>query len=219
MDWTQRYARSHPDAPVVQATPETRVLDLDDDSDSDSDDDDANKEAAVSCPRRWREWLESHPGRWVLKDSEANRGQAVHFVDSAVPRTTTHALKLLAEGRAKCWVAQRYVASPLLASGRKFHLRVHALAIGDVAVWTHAAPACLPASAAYACSEIDDMFAHATNHCVNKHHPGRVDGGALAGTLTLAELAPLVYEQTPFASPEEFHKHVVEQLQVRTRPD
>ena len=36
---------------------------------------------------RWRTWLEGATGRWVLKDSEANRGQAVHFIDCAVPQT------------------------------------------------------------------------------------------------------------------------------------
>jgi putative heme degradation protein len=80
---------------------ESSLGDVLSDTDTDSE---ARRAQPPHCPRRWREWLETHPGKWVLKDSEANRGQAVHFVDSAAPRTTARALARLAEGRAKSWV-------------------------------------------------------------------------------------------------------------------
>eukprot|EP00959_Pyramimonas_sp_CCMP1952_P135412 2833437-Pyramimonas_sp.AAC.1 len=87
---------------------------------------------------------------------------------------------------------QRHVEDPMLVGGRKFHLRVHALAISDLQVRVHAACLALPATARYDPKDLDNKFAHATNHCVQKHHPGRA---AVGGSLTLEELAKLVHPQ------------------------
>lgn len=70
----------------------------------------------ASPPRRRR--------RWILKPSTLNKGVELSLVrDFAGLREAVHDSPDIRE-----WVLQEYVERPLLVEGRKFHLRVYALA-------------------------------------------------------------------------------------------
>jgi hypothetical protein len=79
------------------------------------------------------------------------------------------------------WLLQKFVASPLLFRQRKFHLRVIALACGDLRVHVHRHIVVIPAFSSYEDIVKDivkgdgdavkvDKFAFLTNHCVQSSH-------------------------------------------------
>ena len=62
--------------------------------------------------------------RWILKPSTLNKGAGLTLGEGFEPlREAVHDSPDIRE-----WVLQEYVERPLLAEGRKFHLRVYALA-------------------------------------------------------------------------------------------
>ena len=135
----KRHAKmAGPDAAAPLAVPETHVIDPDDsESDSDDGDDDGEgggKRGCLLLPR----WLSSAGGAWVLKGSESNRGEDIVFLNAedSAERAAAERVMAAEAGSSAAWVLQRYVADPALVKGRfKFHLRVMALAVGDLTAW------------------------------------------------------------------------------------
>ncbi|KAJ2080616.1 tubulin--tyrosine ligase [Coemansia sp. RSA 988] len=69
------------------------------------------------------------------------------------------------------WVIQRYINRPLLLSshgGRKFHIRVYVLAVGDLKVYVYRHMLALFAPSPYvsSASDLDNQHAHLTNTCL-----------------------------------------------------
>jgi hypothetical protein len=102
--------------------------------------------------------------RWLLKPSLANKGAGFALVRSA-EAAAAHVAALRNVGE---WVLQRYVERPLLLwrGGRKFHLRVYALADGDLRVRVFREALCLAAALPYGDGGGDDARRHITNTCV-----------------------------------------------------
>ena len=74
----------------------------------------------------------------MLKGSESNRGEDIVFLNADSPDDRAAAERVMAAeaGSSAAWVLQRYVNNPALVRGKfKFHLRVMALAVGDLTVW------------------------------------------------------------------------------------
>lgn len=109
------------------------------------------------------EAVSSSGSQWVLKASEADRGDGVFFLDGARPRPEVEALVAAALGSSpqqQLWVIQRYVQRPLLLRGRKFHLRVMVLAVGDLAVYVHRNAVALFASDDFSAEDFSDKCGH-----------------------------------------------------------
>ena len=111
-------------------------------------------------------------------------------------------------GGGHVWVVQRYIDRPLLLRGRKFHLRVHALALGlyrpvfiphntyantsplclmvyrnshvlPPQVYVHRDVIALLSSVPYQDATIGDPWAHLTNHCIQTEHPAYTEAGSI----------------------------------------
>ena len=131
--------------------PETHVIDTDDWSDDEEEEGAGGgkkKEEGgggdgvpplVMCPplARLAPRLRATGGLWVLKGSEANRGEQIHFVDVGKADGLPNIQRVLGDSLPGTWVLQRYVRRPRLLQGRKFHLRIHALAVGDLDLYMH----------------------------------------------------------------------------------
>lgn len=94
--------------------------------------------------------------------SEADRGDGVFFLDGSQPGPAVSAAvsaALLASAQQQLWVLQRYVARPLLLRGRKFHLRVMILAVGDLSVFVHRNAVALFASDDFSAEDFSDRRA------------------------------------------------------------
>ncbi|KAJ1736538.1 tubulin--tyrosine ligase [Coemansia sp. Benny D160-2] len=71
------------------------------------------------------------------------------------------------------WVVQRYISNPLLLKShgdRKFHIRVYALAVGDLKVYVYRQMLALFAPEPYtqSATNLDNQGAHITNTCVQE---------------------------------------------------
>ena len=103
--------------------------------------------------------------RWILKPSLANKAAGIAIVDGAAA-AAAHVCDPALRG-VGVWVLQRYVAQPLTLRGRKFHLRVYALADGDLRVHVFRQALALCAAARYdAAADAADTRVHITNTCV-----------------------------------------------------
>ena len=119
--------------------------------------------------------------RWLLKPSLSNKGAGIALVrDAAAVAAHVAALRDVGE-----WVLQRYVERPLLWRGRKFHLRVYALADADLRVRVFREALCLCAALPYpgggrgGDDDDGDLRAHITNTCVAADAPGFVEADAV----------------------------------------
>lgn len=98
---------------------------------------------------------------WILKPSVANKG-----VDISLVRTFSQVLDSLEDTPdMREWVLQKYVPSPLLLDGRKFHLRVYTLCVGSLQVHVFDRILILLAARSYSDSDLD-LFRHLTNTAV-----------------------------------------------------
>jgi hypothetical protein len=73
-------------------------------------------------------------------------------------------------------IAEEYIQNPVLLSGRKFHLRVNVLAIGNIAIYVHKDVICHCACEPYSINKEtfiskNSSFTHITNNCIQKSHP------------------------------------------------
>ena len=109
---------------------------------------------------------------WVLKASDSNRGQDVHLFNSSDIGLQAM-LNTIQGSQSTTWLLQKFVSSPLLFRERKFHMRVIAMACGDLRVHVHRHIIVIPAFSNYQNIVKDDKidnFAFLTNHCVQSSH-------------------------------------------------
>eukprot|EP00899_Mesostigma_viride_P029665 jgi/Mesvir1/9884/Mv22414-RA.2 len=141
--------------------------------------------------RRLRAKLRHAGGVWVIKDNDLNRGEGVSFTDCSTAQGVERAMSLMApRGGGGAWVLQRHVGRPLLLEGKKFHIRVHALMVGDMDVFVHETCLVLPACEPFSTSPVQlaDKYVHTTNHCMQRSHPSYQDKADQGKNLTLREL-------------------------------
>lgn len=100
---------------------------------------------------------------------------------------------------------QRYVSTPLLAEGRKAHVRLNVLCVGGRAggaplqVFVHRDPVVHVASEPWRPHDWGDVFVHVTNHCVQRAHPAfRSEAQTLSLVEYLRQAAP---GSTPASAP------------------
>lgn len=83
------------------------------------------------------------------------------------------------EGKVKtAWVIQKYVERPLLCSGgRKFDIRVWVLLTADYRIGLYREGVLRTTAVPYSLDNLDDQFAHLSNHCIATQHPdyGKVE--------------------------------------------
>lgn len=143
-------------------------------------------------------------GLWILKPSLANRGEGIAVLKGRDVAAARQAIA--AWPQHTTWLMQQYVLPPMLlppplaareercgalpTTRHKFHLRVHALALGALSVWVHAAPLVLLASQPWRDGEGDvggagaappeAMLAHLTNHAQQQR---RVPAGSASASV------------------------------------
>jgi tubulin--tyrosine ligase len=163
-----KWAAKRPDGALAAATPETRIVQVDG-----VDQIDAVITALgvqFHTDAAGHESDDSTATAWMLKPSVTNQAKGI-----VVARSRDEVCEALAAApELREWVLQRYVQRPLLVDGRKFHLRVYVLAVGNIAV--HVFPEFLalfslekygPIPAIGGAGAIDavDLNAHLTNTC------------------------------------------------------
>jgi tubulin--tyrosine ligase len=163
-----QWAAKHPGGVLARCTPRTLVIDADLALDP-------HALGAATGPL----FADPESGRWILKPSLANQARGIAIVRSVAE------LAAAVEGASEIdrlggFVLQAYVKAPLLVRGRKFHLRVYALAVGSLRVHVH--PEFL---ALFALHDYDpdspDPRAHLTNTCF------QAQGGGCEGTVAAVE--------------------------------
>ncbi|CAM9797634.1 unnamed protein product [Ectocarpus sp. 12 AP-2014] len=125
------------------------------------------KEASAPCPDG-EEGKGATRRRWILKPSTLNKGAGLALgEDFETLRRAIHDSPDIRE-----WVLQEYVERPLLAEGRKFHLRAYALAVGCIQVYLYDTVLLLRAAKRYPVAGSggggdafadEDALAHITN--------------------------------------------------------
>ncbi|KAJ2450339.1 tubulin--tyrosine ligase [Coemansia sp. RSA 2336] len=184
------YTTKHPESILCRGVPETWVFELDDVDYIDEAlmecyevDEGMNANEGVADPKQRQQF--------IIKPSLTGRGAGIYVFD-----TKERLLELLerefesddsesdededqAGGEQSChavsqireWVIQRYINRPLLLEShqnRKFHIRVYALAVGDLKVYVYRHMLALFAPRPYSESagNLDDQQAHLTNTCL-----------------------------------------------------
>ena len=101
---------------------------------------------------------------WIVKPSTSNKGDGLRIFDD-VDAVLAHVDAQPA--RAPPLVVQEYVARPLLLlGGIKFDLRVLALVDSALRGWVYDDLVVRMCSVPYDLDDLDDPFAHLTNHCI-----------------------------------------------------
>jgi tubulin---tyrosine ligase len=114
---------------------------------------------------------------WIVKPSSGAKGRHIVLLHAEeVPEW----LAGLSESSRSMYVVQRYVDRPLLIShGRKFDIRVWVLLTSPYSIYAYAQASCRTASTPYDMSDIRNVHAHLTNHCLqtNAEHFGKYEEG------------------------------------------
>ena len=141
---------------------------------------------------------------WILKPSLANKAAEIFIVTSL--EEVEAAVKLWRDiGQ---WVLQSYVDRPLLlGGGRKFHMRVYALANGALDVYVFSEALVLMAVEPYAPSAKDTSarHAHITNTCVGTEHGGFLEEKFVR---KFSELPELLLDEGAVADVQEAQQRV-----------
>jgi hypothetical protein len=111
----------------------------------------------------------SSRGPWIVKPGASNRGRGI-----ALFRTAAAVEKHLAKQKPDSppFVAQAYLASPLLVNRRKFDVRVFVLVAPDGGAWIYLDGYVRTCTTSYTLEDLNDVSAHLTNDAVQK----RLDG-------------------------------------------
>ena len=106
--------------------------------------------------------------------TSAAAGAAAAAAGAAAAATGTRA-----DGKVKtAWVIQKYVERPLLCSGgRKFDIRAWVLLTADYRIGLYREGVLRTTAVPYSLDNLDDQFAHLSNHCIATQHPdyGKVE--------------------------------------------
>ena len=117
---------------------------------------------------------------WILKPSMTNQGRGILVFNRLAQLVA--ALSVDGADEVREWVLQRYIRRPLLVGGRKFHLRVYALAVGALAVHMYDDVLTLFSLADYDGEDPSNAAAHITNTCV-QHPASAAEVAAAVGLL------------------------------------
>ncbi|KAJ1730732.1 tubulin--tyrosine ligase [Coemansia biformis] len=196
------YVAKHPDSVLCTGVPETWIFELDDIDYLDEAlmecyevEDGIKANEGIEDPRMRQQF--------ILKPSLTGRAAGIHVFDTRERLTELLESELesddeesdeedeqpqIAEGgggrgayqmvsQIREWVIQRYINRPLLLDshgGRKFHIRVYVLAVGDLKVYAYRHMLALFAPQPYAESagNLDDQRAHLTNTCLQAKSDG-----------------------------------------------
>eukprot|EP00936_MAST-01D_sp_MAST-1D-sp1_P001687 g1687.t1 len=194
----QKWSVKRPKGALAACTPETIIVQIDDKSQLEQVLRDspfgaegkakaAARAGAVAANGDGIGDSDSNADIWILKPSVTNQANGI-----AIVRTQTELLTALSGAlELREWVLQQYIQRPLLLRGRKFHLRVYALAVGNIAVHVFPEFLALFARDEYTAESLGssqvtpegisqiNMQAHLTNTCAQ-------------GSLTPAEEAEVV---------------------------
>ena len=113
--------------------------------------------------------------RWILKPSEGAKGEGI-FIENTLEAIEAHLDRQEAkagEGEAvSSWVVQQYIHNPLLlkAGGRKFDMRCWVLVDSSYGIHLYRHGVLRVASARYDPNDVNNRFAHLTNHCIATEH-------------------------------------------------
>jgi len=131
-------------------------------------------------------------GLWILKPGDSSNATDISVFDAAAVERVCSAV--LASQRAS-WVLQRYIERPLLARGRKFHLRATVLATGRLQVFLHRHVVALLASRPYTLDCLDDMQVHTSNHSVQARAGGACEALLLPDLASAADALPPISQR------------------------
>eukprot|EP01111_Echinosteliopsis_oligospora_P014310 TRINITY_DN5365_c0_g1_i1.p1 TRINITY_DN5365_c0_g1~~TRINITY_DN5365_c0_g1_i1.p1 ORF type:complete len:440 (+),score=116.27 TRINITY_DN5365_c0_g1_i1:50-1369(+) len=182
----EHYNAKHPTSLLRQSSPQTWIIEVpsttfeygdgeqhDSEEEGDEGDDDYLidmniEEALIDVEQLFAriEEGEVHP-YWILKPSLGNKGAEITVVNDY--QTVFDTIK---QWKDVCeWVLQQYIDRPLLVyGGKKFHMRVHVVAVGALQVFVHQDVICLITGVPYDREDITNRYAHITNSCVQREH-------------------------------------------------
>ena len=116
----------------------------------------------------FRNHARSFRGPWIVKPGASNRGRGI-----ALFRTAAAVEKHLAKQRRDdAFVAQAYLANPLLVRGRKFDVRVFALVAPDGGAYVYGDGYVRTCTTPYTVEDLADLSAHLTNDAVQRSLKG-----------------------------------------------
>jgi hypothetical protein len=123
---------------------------------------------------------------WIVKSSHGKGGAGIKIADCGAGDAAARdrqLRQLLAYvdgcGEPHPWVAQRYVARPLLLGGRKFDIRSWVLVTPRRAIYVYRDGVCRTTSEPYDAADVANSLAHLTNHCLQEQggNFGRYEAG------------------------------------------
>ena len=183
----KKWAAKHPGSVLAKGVPETLLFEM---WDADYLDE------ALADVYEVRDMKTDGSEWWILKPSMTNQARGILVFNQL--ESLKEALRADGADEVREWVLQRYINSPLLVGGHKFHLRMYALAVGALNVHVYADVLTLFSLERYT-DDPSQLAAHLTNTCCQapsgpEQHAAAV--GLLAdlpariaaeGTLSLAE--------------------------------
>jgi hypothetical protein len=113
---------------------------------------------------------------WVIKSSHGCKGTGICLLNAGNAGTRREATAIIldhidGQPAVHPWVAQRYVARPLLIRGRKFDMRAWVLVTNDLRVLLHRDGVCRMSSEPYDATDLSNRLIHLTNHCLQADGP------------------------------------------------
>jgi hypothetical protein len=191
----QKWCAKYPDSILNTRIPLTRILEVDhpdylDEALSDAFElrDILEKNEQLSDSSQWS-WV-------LLKPSMTNKGSGIKLIgtvsqlksffedlyettmDSDIEDDHTSSSAVDSAGAlsfVREWVLQQYIGRPLLLpryDNRKFHLRVYALAVGDLSVYVFDQILALFSMKPYSMDDTEDTLVHLTNTCLQVEETG-----------------------------------------------
>ena len=148
----KKWVSKHPESVLATGVPETLLFEF---WDSEYMDEALADVYEVRDMVDGRDW-------WILKPSMTNQARGI-LVFNQLEQLKAALCEEGAED-VREWVLQRYIHPPLLVGGRKFHLRVYALAVGALRVYVFRDVLTLFSLAEYS-DDPSNAAAHLTNTC------------------------------------------------------
>ena len=152
----RKWSAKHPTSEIARCVPETHVFEL-------YDIEYFDEVLIADVP----ELRNIQPGKdvWILKPNITNQALGVRVFNDL--ETLRGILSSEEAWNLREWIAQRYVSRPLLVGGKKFHVRVYALAVGAMEVYVYDDMLALFAAEKYDSSlgNLENARSHLTNTC------------------------------------------------------
>lgn len=105
---------------------------------------------------------------WIVKPSSGCHGNGMLVTDSF-----SALCEFVDASPTTLFVAQHYIDRPLLVRGRrKFDIRVWAILVHPYSIHMYSEASCRTSSVPYRADQLDDQFAHITNHCLQEGNGG-----------------------------------------------